>query len=83
MTPYILVCGADANIQSFLVVDKVIISEVKTFNDLPFALMSAYFVFNICYPRGCNNLFSFMEVMTLKYLSTKASATVKHSEYPI
>ena len=58
--------------------DKIIISEVKCHYDLPFALMAAFFVFNIRYPRGCNNLFSFLEIITLKYPSNKASATVKY-----
>lgn len=77
-TPYILVSGDDNDVQSFLVVVKTIISEIQCHSDIPFCLMAAYFVFNICYPRGCTNLFSFMEVITLNYPSTKVSATVKY-----
>ena len=73
VTPYILISGEE-DLQSFLVVDKMIMCEVKSFYDLPFTFMAAYFVFNICYPRGCSNFFSFMEVIT----SIKASTTVKH-----
>ena len=76
-TPYILVSGENY-VQTFLVVDKTIISEIKSCSDIPFGLMAAYFVFNICYPRGCTNLFSFLEVITLNYPSTKVSATVKY-----
>jgi len=50
LTPYMLIVGniGDAT-QAFLVADK-IISDVK-FDDLPFCLMAAFFVFNICYPK--------------------------------
>lgn len=58
--------------------DKTIIFEVEVLTDIPFVLMSAFFVFNICYPKGCNNLFSFMEILTLNYPSLSASATVKY-----
>ena len=64
--------------QAFLVVDKSIINEVKDFNDIPFLLLSAYFVFNIKYPAGCNNFFSFLEILLLKFSTKKASLTVKH-----
>lgn len=77
ITPYILV-SEDEQFQTFLVVDKTIICEVEVLNDIPFVLMSAFFVFNICYPKGCNNLFLFMEILTLNYLSLSASATVEH-----
>ena len=75
VTPYVLISGED---QGFLVVDKVIISDVKSLYDIPFVLMAAYFVFNICYPKGCSNLFSHLEIITLKYPPNKASPTVKH-----
>ena len=77
-TPYILVSREGGDVQTFLVVDKTIISEIKSCSDIPFCLMAAYFVFNICYPQGCTNLFSFLEVITLNYPSTKVSATVKY-----
>ena len=74
-TPYILV----SDNQVFLVVDKIVVCEVPQVNDLPFILLSAYFVFNICYPKDCNNLFSFMEIVTLQYPPNRASTTVKHT----
>ena len=79
ITPYILVTGDIAGpMQAFLVVDKTIISEVPLLYDLPFALMAAFFVFNICYPKCCNHLYSFMEVVTLSYPAQKTSATIKY-----
>ena len=79
ITPYIMVIGqiSVAN-QAFLVVDKTLISELPLDCSLPFALLAAFFVFNICYPKGCANLFSFMEIITLSYPASKSSATVKH-----
>ena len=78
ITPYILLSEDDEQFQTFLVVDKTIVCEVEVLHDIPFVLMAAFFVFNICYPKGCNNLFSFMEILTLNYPSHSASATVRH-----
>ena len=67
--------GEDANLQSFLVCDKVIISEV---NDIPFALMSA-FLFSIYVTlEDVITYFHLWRFLTLNYPSNKASATVKH-----
>ena len=48
-TPYILLCE---DLQTFLVVDKMIVCDVLTPRGIPFILKAAYFVFNICYQRG-------------------------------
>lgn len=78
LAPYILAVGyVKEATQSFLVVDQKVIMEVKTC-DIPFAIMSAFFIFNIHYPHGCTNLYSFMEVFALGFSSAKASPTVKH-----
>ena len=79
LTPYILMTGTLREPgQAFLVVDKNIINEIKDFDNIPLILLSAYFVFNIKYPTGCNNFFSFLEILLLKYPINKASITVKH-----
>ena len=78
LAPYILSVGyVKEATQSFLVVDKQVIMEVKTC-DIPLVLMSAFFIFNIHYPQGCTNLYSFMEVFALGFSSAKVSPTVKH-----
>ena len=78
MTPYILVVGDQREaIQAFLVVDCQVITEVGL-EDIPLTLMSAYFVFNICFPSGCSNFYAFMEVYTLGFALEKASPTVNH-----
>ena len=51
--------------QYFLVIDCIIIGEVKV-EQLPLILLAAYFVFNICYVKGCSNMFSFLEVFLCK-----------------
>ncbi len=76
LEPYIVVIGKDTP-QAYLVVDNHIVNEVPI-ADVPFALMAAYFVFNICYPKGCNNLYSFLEVVVLNYSAEKASPSVKY-----
>ena len=75
-TPYILI-SEDTEV-AFLIVDKTVVCEIPILMDIPFVLMASYFVFNICYPKGCNNLCSFMEILTLNYPADKASATTKH-----
>ena len=63
--------------QAFLVVDRQVVMEVSI-DDIPLALMSAFFIFNIHYPKGCSNFYAFMEVYTIGYLVSRASPTVKH-----
>ena len=58
---------------AFLIVDKTVACETPTWMDIPFVLMAAYFAFNICCPKGCNNLCSFMKMLTLNYPADKAS----------
>ena len=59
LQPYLLVTG-DINEpdQVFLVVDCQVIGEVELKN-LTLVLLAAYFVYNICYAKGCNNFFLF------------------------
>ena len=63
--------------QAFLVVDRQVVTEVNI-EDAPLALMSAFFVCNIHYPKGCCNFYTFMEVYTLSFPISHASPTVKH-----
>ena len=49
--------------------------------ELPFALMAAFFVYNICYPRGCSNFYCMLEILVLNNNSEKASPSVKDSSY--
>lgn len=64
--------------QIFLVVDKVIVTEVKNKFDVLLTLLSAYYVFNICYPKGCHNFFSFLEIKVLGITPKKITSTVSH-----
>ncbi len=52
--------------QSFLVVDKRIVTEVD-YEIAPLFLLAAFYVFNICYPVGCNNVFTFFEIALLGF----------------
>lgn len=64
LAPYIFASGdVQSPIQTFLVIDKKVVCEV-TFEDVPFVLIS---VFNICYLKGCSNIYSFIEIKTLLY----------------
>ena len=78
LAPYILVVGTISDpVQAFLVVDRQIVMDVD-FDNIPLTLMSAFFLFNIHYPKGCTNFYAFMEVYTLAFPISKASPTVKH-----
>ena len=79
LQPYILVVGQEA-VQAYLVVDKKVVDDVS-FEDIPYILMAAFFVYNICYPKGCINLYFFLEVVLLKFRSDKASPIVNHLLY--
>ncbi len=71
LAPYILMTGSLLQPeQAFLVIDK--INEVINFEDIPFILTSAYFVFNIKYPVGCNNFYSFLEILLYQFPTKKA-----------
>jgi len=66
----------ESSLQSYLIVDKHVIDEID-FVDIPFALMAAFFVYNICYPKGCTNFYTFLEIVVLKYSAEKAPPSVK------
>ena len=63
--PYLLCCGDIVEPQHlYLILDQQILCEVQN-KDAVFALLSAFFVFNVCYPKGCTNTFSFLENVIL------------------
>ena len=63
--PYVIVVGNSENPeQAFLVMDKNILSEINI-EDIPVCLLAVFYVFNICYPPGCNNFYCFLEVALL------------------
>lgn len=77
LEPYVVITLDEDAFQAYLIVDKDVVDEVSII-DIPFILMSAFFVYNICYPKGCNNFYTFLEIVVLKYSAEKASPTVKH-----
>ena len=46
-------------IQAFLVCE--VLFEVPT-KDIPVSLLMPYYIFNMCYPKGCNNFYTFIEI---------------------
>ena len=77
LEPYVVITIDEDTMEGYLIVDKDIVDQVPIM-DLPFILMSAFFVYNICYPKGCNNFYTFLEIVILKYSAEKASPTIKH-----
>ena len=74
LEPYIVIIGKES-LNAYLVVDQQVVDEVPIDN-LPYVLMAAFFVYNICYPKSCNNFYSFLEVTMLCYSAEKASPSV-------
>jgi hypothetical protein len=75
--PYILTIGELENpTQIFIIVEKDIFTEIKSFQDVVYGLMSSFFVLNLCYPHGCNNVYLFLE--SILGLSSKLPASVTH-----
>ena len=64
---------------SFLIIDRRVVTEVPV-NDVPIYLMATYYILNICYPPGCQNLYCFLEVVLLKLEEPHITITtsVKH-----
>ena len=46
---------------AFLVIEKKIICKIPH-ADLPLALLAAFYVFNMHYPEGCNNIYFFLRL---------------------
>ena len=58
-TPHALVVGEPQDHkQASLVTDNRIVCEVPPSN-IPLYLLACFYVFNICYPHGCSNFYSF------------------------
>ena len=68
----------DVSSQMFLVINQEIVCEVKNINDCTLALLSSFHVINICYPKGCNNLFCFLEMELLRMTPKRIPALVSH-----
>ena len=65
LAPYVIIIGdLDDPTQAFLVVDRQVVTEV----DIIDISMSAFFVFNFCYPKGCSNLTLSWRLIPLVFL---------------
>ena len=69
---------ADASSQASLVIDQEIVYEVKNINNCTLSLLSSLHVFNMCYPKGCNNLFCFLEMQLLGMTPIRVPTSVNH-----
>ena len=62
-TPYLLAIGnIEMPSQIFLVTDCTIVMEL-TMESCVMVLFSSYFTFNICYPKGCSNVMTVLEII--------------------
>ena len=67
-SPYMMASGDDLlHIQQIqIVVEKVILCSVNTFNKALVCLFATYYVFDMAYPRECKNSVLFLEKALLK-----------------
>ena len=63
--------------QSFLIIDGEIVDEIEL-QDIPLMLLSSFFVFNICYTRGCSNVYTFLEHALFNLQHKKLPPSVEH-----
>jgi hypothetical protein len=78
--PYLIFVGeVDNPSQMFIIIEKNIYTEipVSCFPDYLYGLLSTFFVLNLCYPKGCNNMYLFLEYCILG-LNSKVPASVTH-----
>lgn len=61
--------------QAFLAIDNKVISEISV-NNIPIFLLGAFYMLNICYPTGCQNVYKFLELIFLN-ISEKTPPSVK------
>ena len=75
--PYALITGDVNNPdQGFLIVDCKVIGEIDLLY-VPLNILAAYFVYNICYIKGCHNMFSYLEVLFLNACPDKMPSSIK------
>lgn len=51
--------------EAFLICEKKILSQIPG-EDAALVLFATYYAFNMQYPQGCSNIFSFLEVLFLE-----------------
>ena len=76
--PYVLIIGSFKEPkQGYLVIDGQEVTEIDI-HDVPLALLSSFFVFNICYPRGCGNFYTFLQHALFNLTHKKLPASISH-----
>ena len=63
--------------QGFLIVDCMVVFEIEL-QRMPLYILASYFVFNIEYPRGLHNLFTYLEIELMGANPNKVAASIKY-----
>ena len=63
--PVVVVVGDHRDAQQAFISENKTVCEI-TVSDIPILLLATYYVFNTCYPKGCNNFYTFLEVALFK-----------------
>ena len=75
LEPYIVLVKED---EAYLIIDKQVVDKVCV-PDIPSVLMSAFLCLtSVSYPKGCNNFYSMLEILILKFSPERGSPSVKY-----
>jgi len=77
--PCILIRGSIGNPKDeFLVIEKSLICKVKDCKWIPLILLASFYVFNIHYPIGLVNFYTFMECIILQFKPPKERTRINN-----
>ena len=78
--PYIAVVSMDFSVDMFLVVEREIVCSIKSVFQAVQLLLSAYYVFNISYPKLLGGFFVFLKCYVFKLKAVKEKLPVSVSQ---
>ena len=77
--PCLLVRGDIGNPKDeFLVIENAVLCKIKDCKYIPLVLLASFYVFNIHYPPGLVNLYTFLECIILQFQAPKERARVNN-----
>ncbi len=66
--PYLALVPTTDNLQYFLIIERIVVASMDTFTEGLFALMSAFYAFDMAYPK---NHGSILQHLVMKIADTK------------
>ena len=79
LEPSLLALGEKNSVKEiYLVAEKSVICKVKHIQEAPLVLLSAFYSYNMFYPKGTENFYAFLEYIILDKKPTKMTANLSH-----